>query len=525
VAPGTDRPRTRNQPCCRILVAITFRTLAGLAACGCSGAAAGPDPSPDESADVPADPAVDGAGPDAPNDLPAADEAETAPDAPQDTVEPPLYRIEAKRIVDRLGRTVLLRGINVASGDLVAWAADDAEVEEHVFQHVAASGFDAVRFVINWDRIEPLEDQIDSAYLDVVERQVRVAASHGLYVFLDMHQDMYGIGFGNHGAPAWSCDPANYDAYQPVDPWFLTYFTAPVSACFDHFWKNHDVHAHQQEAARRVAERVADLDLVMGFDPINEPFPGTIDFDTFDRDYLYPFYEEFAATVGATLPGRLFFIEPAVTFSASLTCMMPGPITAFQGVFTPHYYNPSVETQKHWDGDIGAVTTAVQAGLDVADGLGMPLAYGEMGGARETSNLADYLAAFFGELDARFAGSFLWIYSRGTSGFGMIDAATGQWTPQARAYLRPAPTVVGGVPTTYSWDVEQRRMTLDWQDDGRNGTEVMVPAWIRQAPFDCVLDGAAYSPELNVAGNRLLIPAAPAGPRTFRLTATAPWPG
>jgi endoglycosylceramidase len=512
-----DSLRTSSLYLSLIVATLAALGSAGSAGCGGDRSAVGPDAVADVPADLPtADEAPD-ALPDTPSDAPS--------DTPSDIPEPPLYRTQAGRIVDRQGRTLILRGINVASGDLVNWASEFPEFEANVFRHIADSGFNAVRFVINWDRIEPEKDQIRTDYLETVQAQVRRAAAQGLYVFLDMHQDMYGIGFGNHGAPAWSCNQANYDAFEPQDIWFMTYFTAPVSACFDGFWKNHDLHAHQQEAARRVAETVADVDLVVGFDPVNEPFPGTIDFDTFDSDYLYPFYEEFAASVGTVLPGRLFFIEPAVTFSASQTCYMPGPITAFQGVFAPHYYNPGVEMQKVWDGDTGALSTAVQTAQDVATGLGMPLAFGEMGGARETSNLGDYLEAFFGELDARFAGSFLWIYSRGTSGFGMIESQTGGWTTHARAYLRPAPTAVGGVPTKYSWDVDQRVMILEWADDGRNGTEVMLPAWIRAAPFTCVLDNELVVPATNAAGNRLLIPAAPAGPRTFRLTATAPWPG
>jgi len=456
---------------------------------------------------------------DVPSDLPSPD----SPDAPD--VPAPLYRVDGPRIVDRAGRTLFLRGINVASGDLVAWAADEPDVESHVFHHVAESGFDAVRFVVNWDRTEPVEGQIDTAYLDVVERQVRTAAAEGLYVVIDMHQDMYGIGFGNHGAPDWSCDQVNYDAFQPIEPWFFNYYSAPVSACFDHFWKTHDVHAHQQEAARRIAERVADVDLVLGFDPINEPFPGTIDPDAFDSEYLYPFHAEFAAAVGASLPGRLYFIEPAVTFSASLTCLLPGPITAFQAVFAPHYYNPSVEMQKVWDGDPGAVSTAVQAAADVATALRTPLAYGEMGGDRATPNLSEYLDDLFGELDARGAGSFLWIYSRGTVGFGMIDSATGTWTSASRAYLRPAPARVGGVLASYAWSIAKRRMVMAWQDDGRNDTEVILPAWVRDAGYACTVDGAPFAPSPAPTGPRLVIPASPAGPRTFTMTVAADTPG
>ncbi len=509
--PATPVARLRHS-CLVLLAAI---------AASCGGEDGGPNA--DAGPDLPDVPPTDVA--DSPDvaDAPLADDALDAPDSP-DASPPPLYRVEDGRIVDRLGRTLILRGINVASGDLVKWAGDPPDVEEHVFRHVADSGFNAVRFVINWDRIEPRENEFQQDYLDIVERQVRKAAAEGLYVVLDMHQDMYGVGFGLNGAPAWTCDPANYDAFQPIEPWFFNYYSGPVSACFDHFWKTHEVHAHQQESARRVAERVADVDLVVGFDPHNEPFPGTIDPDEFDAQYLYPFYEEFAATVGSALPGRLYFIEPAVTFSASLSCLMPGPITAFQAVFAPHYYNTTVEMQKSWDGDGGANETAVQTAQDVAGGLHAALAYGEMGGARETTNLGDYLVDLFEELDARRAGSFLWIYSRGTSGFGMIEEATGEWTSHSWSYLRPAPTRVGGVPTAYSWTPATGTMVLEWQDAGTQPTEVMLPKWIRDAGYACTLDGAPATPELDATFRHLVIRAGPPGPRSFHMVVAAAAP-
>jgi len=51
------------------------------------------------------------------------------------------------------------------------------------------------------------------------------------------------------------------------------------------------------------------------------------------------------------VPGRLFFIEPSVTFSASWSCALPGPARDFKAVFAPHYYNPSVEMDRLWDRD------------------------------------------------------------------------------------------------------------------------------------------------------------------------------
>jgi len=117
-----------------------------------------------------------------------------------------------------------------------------------------------------------------------------------------------------------------------------------------------------------------------------------------------------------------------------------------------------------------------------------------------------------------------WIYSRGTSGFGLIDSTTGTWVPQARAFLRPAPALVGGEPRSYSWDPTAGRMTFLWQHDGRQETEVLLPEWIRTVGFDCTLDGPPLDPVLDPTGSRIRIPPGPAGTRTFTLQVRGPYP-
>lgn len=437
---------------------------------------------------------------------------------------PPLYWTDGKNIRNQEGQAILFRGVAVASGDLANWADETPGADEAVFDHIASSGFNAVRLAINWDRIEPQPDQYDQQYLDLVEKHVRMAAERKLYVVVDMHQDMYGVGFGLHGAPDWSCDASNYETFEPVETWFLNYFSEEVSACFDHFWKDHATHEHQQKAAAELAKRLVDVEYLMGFDPINEPFPGTTQFVPFDTDYLMPFYQEFAQVVGAVLPGRLYFIEPAVTFSAGYTSALPGPVTDFQAVFAPHYYNTSVEMDKNWDGDPVAVANAVAGASTVAETLATPWIYGEMGGAMETANLADYLLELFGLLDQHLAGSVMWIYSKGETGFGLIYKPTGDWNAHAKAYLRPSASLWGGVPVSHSWNYASLSLDMAWTQEEGLVTEVILPAWVKQVGYTCLLDSVAWEPVLNAQGNRLVIPAGSAGPRQFSMQVHSRYP-
>jgi|GEM_PF-1082497 len=434
----------------------------------------------------------------------------------------PLYRVENGRLLDAQGRVILLRGVNFPSGEVAEWTGDKEGADALAITHIARSGFNAIRLVINWDRIEPEPDAYDTAYLDLVQHHVELAAEAGLYIIIDLHQDMYGMGFGLHGAPYWTCDEAYYESFEPIEPWFFNYFSDEVSACFDHLWQTPELQAHHWRAAREVALRVAAIERVLGFDPINEPFPGNADMYSFDGDYLYPFYEGFAETVGEVMPGRIMFIEPAVTFSMTLATNMPEPITAFTPFFFPHYYNSDVEMNHLWDGDDATDRKAIGAMKDAAIQLGAPFGYGEMGGDAATSNLDDYLESFFSILDEEFAASFLWIYNVGGSGgFSLLDGQGG-FNANSWAYLRGAPSEIAGQPLSFSYNPRNGDFELQWTADADAGTtEILVPEWIRQAGLTATLDGAAMEPLIDAARSRLTIPGGTGGERSFSWTVNA----
>jgi endoglycosylceramidase len=437
-----------------------------------------------------------------------------------------LYSTDGKFLRDGSGRAVILRGINIPNDYDQRGPEKEVRPPPVVFLHIADSGFNAVRLVIEWYQIEKERGVYSTEYLDMIERHVGWARDAGLLVFLDMHQDLFGRGFSGDGAPPWACDKKWYEAYNPIEPWVLNYFSAEVKACFDNFWRSADLRLSHQSAARAAAERVAGYENVMGFDTFNEPSIGNTDFDTFERDFLMPFHAEFAERVGKVLEERVFFIEPSLTFIVTEDSALPGPVTAFEGVFAPHYYNGSVETQIAWDGNESYVTTAVEKAARVAKRLKLPWIYGEMGGVKQTKYFSEYLFFLYGELDARMAGSFLWLYEKGETGFGLIDKATNDWTPHARAFLRPAPSKVAGTPVSFNWNYENLTFNFSWDEDPSAGdTEIILPAWVAKAGFEIAVDGnKAAEPVYNDRKNRLIVKSGPGGTRTFELKAAGPYP-
>src|SRR4029079_7605799 len=101
-------------------------------------------------------------------------------------------------------------------------------------------GFSAIRCLITWAAVEPSPGTYDDAYLDWVAERMAWADAAGLAVIVDMHQDVFGEGFGFAGAPRWACDASRYDAFVRQEPWSVNYAEPNVMACFDAFWSSAD---------------------------------------------------------------------------------------------------------------------------------------------------------------------------------------------------------------------------------------------------------------------------------------------
>ncbi len=66
------------------------------------------------------------------------------------------------------------------------------EDADHWFGVINDLGFNAVRFILNWEGIEPhAKGEYDTEYLDFIDGMVEAAGRQGIYVLMDMHQDMF----------------------------------------------------------------------------------------------------------------------------------------------------------------------------------------------------------------------------------------------------------------------------------------------------------------------------------------------
>lgn len=118
------------------------------------------------------------------------------------------------------GKQVLFNGINVVCKDKEqGYFFPDLE---HSFQAFQRKGFNLIRLGIFWDGVEPKPGEYDIEYLDKVKDAILLAEKYGLYVMLDMHQDLFARKYAD-GAPDWAT--LDEGAYHPegCSMWYDAY--------------------------------------------------------------------------------------------------------------------------------------------------------------------------------------------------------------------------------------------------------------------------------------------------------------
>lgn len=182
--------------------------------------------------------------------------------------------------IDQQGRQVILHGINLVNKDPATGYMGDETPE--LLADFRAWGLNCIRLGVIWDGLEPEPGQCNEAYLRGLDERIAWARSQGLYVILDMHQDLYSVLYAD-GAPEWATltHGAPHIADSPV--WSDAYFSSPaVQTAWDSFWSNAPapdgigLQDHYAAAWRVLAARYAAEPHVIGYDLMNEPFPGSL---------------------------------------------------------------------------------------------------------------------------------------------------------------------------------------------------------------------------------------------------------
>jgi hypothetical protein len=242
-----------------------------------------------------------------------------------------MLKIRREWFIDREGRSVLLRGVNLGGSTKVPVTPNGAthiktdfsnhrevsfvdypfplkEADEH-FTRLKHWGFNCLRFLVTWEAIEHKgPGEYDKEYLDYLEEILKIAESYKFYTFIDPHQDVWSRMSGGDGAPGWTFekfgldftkfdasdaalvmqyryDPNNPDAYPPMQ-WSSNSIRFANGTMWTLFFGGKDfapsckvdginaqdfLQNHYINAIKQIALQIKDNPYIIGFDTLNEP--------------------------------------------------------------------------------------------------------------------------------------------------------------------------------------------------------------------------------------------------------------
>jgi endoglycosylceramidase len=400
---------------------------------------------------------------------------------------PPLSHA-GRWLTDAQGRVVVLHGLN-----LVAKTApftpqayvglDDAEA---VF--LASEGFDSVRLGVIDAAVEPRPGVYDAAYIARIAAAVRLLGAHGLYTLIDFHQDDYGAVFGGDGFPSWATltaglpnpqlgfagdytgNPALQNAFQSL------YADRPAP-------DGRGLARHFASALARVAAAVGGNSHLVGYDILNEPWPGAAwascagaaGCPALERAELLPLYRRAIASIRRVDPTHLVFTEPFLLFDFGAGSSLASPARADREAgFAFHDY--CLGSLQRDGSQQAASSPALVAGCAaqeqrvLANALGRSRATGDALLASEWGATDDplALARMAGELDSAMLSWEEWTLWNGSPSQSVLLNPTGRPVAanadQAKLAVlgRPYPRAVAGTPLGWHWDPATHVFTLDY---------------------------------------------------------------
>jgi hypothetical protein len=143
-------------------------------------------------------------------------------------------RIIDSRILDEMGRTLILRGVNLGGSSKnpfgpPGWGQKPESLKkptevsfvgrpfpledaESHFERLSKAGMTFLRLIITWEALEHAgPGQYDEAFLAYLRRILLIAEEKGISVFIDPHQDVWSRWTGGDGAPAWTLETLGMD--------------------------------------------------------------------------------------------------------------------------------------------------------------------------------------------------------------------------------------------------------------------------------------------------------------------------
>jgi endoglycosylceramidase len=426
-------------------------------------------------------------------------------------------------MTDQQGRVIIFRGVNLVNKKSPYTYLNSGITEEDA-RIIRAAGMNVVRLGIFWDAIEPIPGQYNDAYLKDISSTITMLKSYGINTLLDMHQDQYSSSCNGVGAPDWAtiinlakfpkgCNPNKlpFPRGELTDP--------SVSDAWDGFWQNKSsastglVGLQDRYAATwaYVAKSIGDTPGIVGYEIMNEPYPGTVckakklgdECILYDQGVYAKFIELVSSKIRNVDSKTLIFFEPSVFFDfGTATHVIPPNVPNVGFSFHPYltmnhvlanafvYHNkyptlPLLATE--WGAFTGdkpltenMVPAEITAGSMSLDKAMMPAIYWTYVNPAPISFLPDaYKQGLVRDLNKPRTVPNL-----------MVD--------RLNALTWPYPQAVAGMPLEWSFNPERRLFQMSYDSNSPSGrrldvnalTEIVLPSERFKNGYEVFVEGA-----------------------------------
>jgi len=376
---------------------------------------------------------------------------------------------EGRWLSDADGRALLVHGVNfVAKGAGVTPA--DMGFGEDDAEWLVDNGFEVVRLGTTAASIMPTPGVIDTAYVDSFAQTVHMLTDHGLLVLVDLHQDGWGPTLGSDGFPDWMT--LTHGAENTHTDFPLYYITNPaIQAAFQSFWNNEDgpdgvpLQDSTAKIWKALAGSVASDPGVIGYDLLNEPWPGTTWQDCMSPTgcpaqdaALDAFHTKMTQAIRSVDPTGLVFGEPYVLFNFGLGpthISLPGNDPTSGMAWHMYATDPSLEP---------AVIDFAEQWADASGGALLNTEFGAVSDPAAIDRMT-------GELDHALMPWIWWAYNeeiltdahKPPTDANLYDLDT------VGAIVRPHPVAVAGTPKALDYEPASRVLDFSFTPERAGG--------------------------------------------------------
>lgn len=405
-------------------------------------------------------------------------------------------------IHDASGRSLILHGVNMGGGAKHTPGHQPWITEKDIDRECHELGWNGVRYLVFWGAIEPKKDSFDEDYLAKVKMRVEWYTSRGMYVMIDMHQDVYGYGVGGNGAPEWASTHTRIQNLIPDKwPWWMQNMEPKVIQSFVNFWKykkRKELQDHYILSWLKVIRMFKGNDHVIGYDLMNEPHGGKIIKTLaggFEKKWLSAMYKRLIPAIRREDTTHYIFFEPrsfGTNYGMKAHLPQVHDTIVNKLAYAPHCYMSFVDIGKEYKPkDKHSLRKWFRHRDQEVAMQHAPMMLGEFGLSATKKDFDKYLRDILQGIDERKASWAYWSGDPGSWGPYNPDMTP---SPIMWQLLRVYPSAVAGELLSFHFDPDKKTFEMEFINNAtiKAPTVISVPALSMKDTYKWEVSGTEH---------------------------------